>query len=104
MRKKRILLRSLLAAVLMTLMLAAAAIPADEMAVIGTVVAAATDKSGKVTAVKIMTDEGDYALAANQKARELLEYVDMDVEVTGVVKEADGKKTITVTGFEVIAE
>jgi hypothetical protein len=77
---------------------------AEEDAIVGTVVAASTDANGKVTAIKIETDEGDYAVAGNDKAKELMALIDKDVEVTGTVKESGGKKIITVTSFEVIAE
>ena len=76
----------------------------EEQAIIGTVTVADKDASGKVTAVKIVADEGEYLVADNDKGKELLALVDKDVDASGTVKSSDGKKTITVTSFEVIEE
>ena len=76
----------------------------EEAAVIGTVTVANKDASGKVTAVKIVADEGEYLVADNDKGKELLALVDKDVDVSGTVKSNGGKKTINVTSFEVIEE
>jgi hypothetical protein len=76
----------------------------EEEGVIGTVTAASKDSGGKVTAVKIVTDEGEYLVANNEKGKELLNLVDKDVDASGAIKESGGKKTITVTEYEVIEE
>jgi hypothetical protein len=76
----------------------------EEEGIIGTVTVANKDASGKVTAVKIVADEGEYLVADNDKGKELLALVDKDVDVSGTVKNSGGKKTITVTSFEVIEE
>jgi hypothetical protein len=92
-------------ALLMTFLCAPVVFAEDEEAgVIGTVAAASTDASGKVTAVKIMADDGEYLVANNDKGKELLNLVDKDVDASGSIKESGGKKTITVTDFEVIEE
>jgi len=77
---------------------------AEEELISGTVAAATKDSSGKVTAVKIVTDKGDYAVANNAAAQELLKLVDSEVNVTGKVVVKDNKKTITVSEFDVVAE
>jgi hypothetical protein len=105
MKRNSLLLLMICCAMMMTLLLAMVAIAEEEEeSVIGTVTAATTDSSGKVTAVKIVADEGEYLVANNDKGKELLKYVDKDVDASGTVKESDGKKTITVTEFEVIEE
>ena len=75
-----------------------------EEAIIGTVTVANKDAGGKVTAVKIVADEGEYLVADNDKGKELLALVDKDVDVSGTIKSNGGNKTITVTSFEVIEE
>ena len=105
MKKKTQLLLLICCALMMTLLFAMVAIAEEEEeSVIGTVTAATTDSAGKVTAVKIVSDEGDYLVANNDKGKELLKFVDKDVDASGTVKESGGKKTITVTEFEVIEE
>ncbi|HAA05808.1 MAG TPA: hypothetical protein DCE18_20925 [Syntrophobacteraceae bacterium] len=76
----------------------------QEDGIIGTVTVASKDANGKVTAVKIVADEGEYLVADNDKGKELLALVDKDVDVSGTVKDSGGKKTLTVTSFEVIEE
>jgi hypothetical protein len=76
----------------------------EEEFISGTVAAATKDSSGKVTAVKIVTDKADYAVANNAAAQELLKLVDSEVDVTGKVVVKDNKKTITVSEFDVVAE
>jgi hypothetical protein len=106
MKKNSHLLLLICCGLLMTLLFAMVAIAEEEEeeSVIGTVTAATTDSAGKVTAVKIVTDEGDYLVANNDKGKELLKFVDKDVDASGTVKESGGKKTITVTEYEVIEE
>jgi len=77
---------------------------AEEELISGTVAAATKDSGGKVTAVKIVTDKGDYAVANNAAAQELLKLVGSEVDVTGKVVVKDNKKTITVSEFDVVAE
>jgi hypothetical protein len=83
---------------------AGAAKAAEEETISGTVAAATKDSSGKVTAVKIVTNQGDYAVANNAAAQELMKLVDSEVDVIGKVVVKDLKKTITVSEFEVVAE
>jgi hypothetical protein len=104
MKKNERILFLVLCALVVSLFLVMPVKAAEEEAIIGTVVAATTDAGGKVTAIKIEADDGDYLVANNDKAKELITFIDKDVEVTGTVKESGGKKTITVTSFEVIAE
>jgi hypothetical protein len=105
MKRNTHLLLLVFGVLMMTLMFAMVAVAEEEEeAIIGTVAAATTDSSGKVTAVKIIADEGEYLVENNDKGKELLKLVDKDVDASGTVKEKDGKKTITVTEFEVIEE
>jgi hypothetical protein len=105
MKKNTQLLMLICCALLMTLLFAMVAVAEEEEeSIIGTVTAATTDSSGKVTAVKIVADDGEYLVDNNDKGKELLKLVDKDVDVSGTVKESGGKKTITVTEFEVIEE
>jgi hypothetical protein len=76
----------------------------EEQTISGTVTVAAKDNAGKATAVKIVTDQGDYAVANNPAAQELLKLLDAEVDVTGKVVVKDGKKTITISEFDVVAE
>lgn len=99
------LLLPLCCALLMTLLSVTSVVAqGEEDSIIGTVTVAGKDASGKVTAVKIVADEGEYLVVDNGKGKELLALVDKDVDVSGTVKESGGKKTITVTSFEVIEE
>ena len=105
MKKNTQLLLLICCALVMTLLFAMVAIAEEEEeSVIGTVTAATTDSAGKVTAVKIVSDDGEYLVANNDKRKELLKFVDKDVHAAGTVKESGGKKTITVTEFEASEE
>ncbi len=105
MKRNTQILTLMCCALMMTLLFAVVAVAEEEEeSIIGTVTAATTDSSGKVTAVKIVTDDGEYLVANNDKGKELLKLVDKDVDASGSIKESGGKKTITVTEFEVIEE
>ncbi len=50
----------------------------------------------------LATDEEDYIVELDKKGKELLDEIDKDVEVTGIVtKNEDGVKHITISSFEV---
>lgn len=72
--------------------------------VTGLVVAGAKGKTGAVTTVAIKSDQGEYSVSSKGKGKELLKLIDKKIEVTGTVKEAKGKKTITVTDFKEVAK
>jgi len=59
--------------------------------------------TGTISEEGIVADDGQvYAVAKNDKGEELMELVNKKVQVTGTVEEAEGKKVITITDFEVI--
>ena len=78
----------------MVVMLAVTGIAiSDDVAVMGTV----NDAS------QIVTDSGEaITVADSEKGAELLTNVGKKVKAMGTVEEADGKKTITVTSFEIV--
>ena len=58
---------------------------------------------GDKKVIVIQTDAGD-VIVAGAKAKELEKSVGKKVKVTGIIKEADGKKTITATAFSLVKE
>jgi len=79
-------------ALLLVAMMAATALFAAEVTI-----------TGKISEEGIVADDGEvYAVAENDKGQEIMELVDKKVKATGTVEEKEGKKTITVTDFEVI--
>ena len=62
----------------------------------GIVIPVDWDKEGKVVAAAISThDEDEYLIDNNHKGRELLDLLQEEVQVTGIMREVDGKKAIT---------
>ena len=58
------------------------------------------DGVGKVVAVALSTNtEDEYLIDENFKGRELLHFIQKDVEVSGVVREDEYKKIITVQKY-----
>jgi hypothetical protein len=58
--------------------------------------------TGTISEEGIVADDGQvYEVAENDKGEELMELVNKKVQVTGTVEELEGKKVITVIGFEV---
>lgn len=58
--------------------------------------------TGKISEQGIVADDGQvYAVAEDEKGKEIMEHVDKTVKVTGTVEEREGKKVITVTNYEV---
>jgi outer membrane usher protein FimD/PapC len=58
--------------------------------------------TGKISEQGIVADDGQvYAVAENEKGKEIMEHVDKTVKATGTVEEREGKKVITVTNYEV---
>jgi vacuolar-type H+-ATPase subunit E/Vma4 len=53
----------------------------------------------------ISTEEEDFVVDMNKHGRRLLQELGSEVEATGVVKRSkDGKKTISITSFEILDE
>ena len=71
---------------------------AEEVTVSG-VVAVASDDAGEITAVTITTPDGDiFNVVLFEQIKELASSMDGEaVEVTGVVTETDGVKSLTIT-------
>jgi hypothetical protein len=68
----------------------------------GTIKELSKDRKGKVTAVAIDTDSGQYAIEKKGKmAKELLKMVGKHVEATGTVKVKKGKKSIRISSYKV---
>ncbi len=90
-RNKRILAIGICALLLVALT-PGAALLAGEMTI-----------KGKVSAEGIVTDDGQvYAVADNEKGHELMGHANKRVRITGTVEESEGKKVITVTGFQLV--
>ncbi|MFB3788862.1 MAG: hypothetical protein ACE15F_21085 [bacterium] len=72
----------------------------------GVITAADWDEEGQVVNVMISaTDESDYIIGQNDKGFKLLNLIQKQVQVTGVVGEDDsGRKMIMVTKYQVIRE
>lgn len=79
---------------------------ADEVTITGTVYASAWDENENVTAAAIVAWGGEeYAIANNATGQELFKLDSKDVKAFGVVGEdSEGRKTITVTKYEVMPE
>jgi DNA/RNA endonuclease YhcR with UshA esterase domain len=71
-----------------------------QVTVKGTVVAVGKDAKGNVNAVAVKSDKGDYKVVLKGKGKELLKMVGKKVEVTGKVREAKGKKSISISDFK----
>jgi len=74
-----------------------------EETVAGVVSATEWDDEDNVTAVSIITDDDEYIVELNKMAEELFDFLEEDVEVTGIVEtDRDGSKRIAVTSYEVL--
>lgn len=62
--------------------------------------------TGKVNATfQIITDSGEtYEVAENELGDEVVELIGKKVKATGTIEIEEGKKTITITGYDVIEE
>ena len=66
----------------------------------GIVIPVDWDEKGKVVAAAISThDEDEYLIDPNYKGKELLHFVQEEVEVSGVAKENKDKKIIAVQKY-----
>ena len=71
----------------------------------GYVVPTDWDNDDHVIEVSIQTDNDDFEVDQNGLGKELLEFLDKEVEVTGIVHEDRyGMKRITVSDYEVLSE
>jgi len=76
--------------------------PPEKVTITGTVAEVAGADGKKVTMIQT-ADAGDYEVAG-AKAKEIAKDVGKKVKATGTVKEADGKKVMTVTMFSLVKE
>ena len=79
---------------------------ADEVTITGTVYASTWDENENVTAANIMAWGGEeYVIVNNATGQELFKLDSKDVKAFGVVgKDSEGRKTITVTKYEIMPE
>ena len=71
--------------------------------IVGIVAASQVDEDDHVIAVTISTDDEDYEVDMSGLGEDLLDFIDEEVEVTGIVaEESDGTKSITATSYEVL--
>lgn len=71
----------------------------------GIVIPVDWDKKGTVIAAALSAHkEEEYLIDHDYKGRELMDYIRHEVEVSGVVRKNNNKKTITITTYEVIRE
>lgn len=76
-----------------------------EETIVGYVIPSEWDNEDNVISISISTDDDDYLVELNKLGEELFDFLDEDVEVTGIVKdEKDGTKRIKVTSYEVIED
>ena len=78
---------------------------AKEETVVGYVVPSEWDNEDNVVAISISTEDDDYLVEMNKLGEELFDFLDEDVEVTGLVREdRDGTKRIQITSYEVLED
>lgn len=71
----------------------------------GIVIPVDWDEKGRMIAAGLSTHkEEEYLIDRDSKGRKLMDYIQHEVKVSGVVRKTNNKKTITVTTFEVIRE
>jgi hypothetical protein len=77
----------------------------NSMTLQGIVTPIEMDEDDSVVAVALSTDEGEYIIANNPKGRELLDYIDEEMEITGKLTiDEDGNNVIAVTSFSFLDE
>jgi len=78
---------------------------AKEETIVGYVVPSEWDNDDNVVSIAISTEEDDYLVEMNKLSEELFDFLDEDVEVTGLVREdRDGTKRIRITSYEVLED
>jgi uncharacterized membrane protein YcgQ (UPF0703/DUF1980 family) len=76
-----------------------------EETIVGYVVPSEWDNEDNVVAISISTEDDDYLVEMNKLGEELFDFLDEDVEVTGLVREdRDGTKRIQITTYEVLED
>ena len=102
-RSKRFLILALCMLTLFMLESVAAGYSENEITIKGSVYGVAWDEKGTVTAVSILTPEGDELFVVhNAVGDELLKLVEQNVKATGAVLIDDsGKKNLTVYKYEI---
>jgi hypothetical protein len=79
--------------------------PGKEVTIKGFVAADEWDDRDNVVGIAISTDDEDYRVELNKTGEELFDFLDEDVEVTGMLREdRDGNKSIRVTSYELLEE
>jgi 5S rRNA maturation endonuclease (ribonuclease M5) len=69
----------------------------------GIVIPVDWDEKGTVIATALSThNEEEYSIDHDYKGDELLRYIQKEVQVSGVERKNNNKKTITITTYEVI--
>jgi hypothetical protein len=79
-------------------------IMAKEETIKGSVVATEWDKNNNVIAIGILSEDDDYVIDdSNDVGRELFDFLDEEVKVTGIIKKGRrGSKVITIMDYEVL--
>jgi len=71
----------------------------------GVVIPVDWDEKGKVIAAALSTHrEEEYLIDHDDKGRKIMDYIQREVEVSGVVRKNNNKDMITITTYEVIGE
>jgi hypothetical protein len=71
----------------------------------GIIIPAEWGENDEVTAVSIQTtDDEEYLVDPNKKGKELLDFIDWQVEATGIVKEEDGNAIFKVSSYSLMDE
>jgi hypothetical protein len=79
--------------------------PPKEETVVGFVVPNEWDNEDNVVAISISTEDDEYVVELNKLGEELFDFLDEDVEVTGIIRDdKDGTKRIRVTSYEVLED
>jgi len=76
-----------------------------EKTVSGYIKASEWDWHGDLTSVILESDDEEYGIEDNDLGNELFDYLEREVEITGIIKrQVDGTKTILVTEYVVLDE
>jgi len=71
------------------------------MTMCGYVAASEWDAGDNVVAINILTDDGEYDVELNELGVELYDFLDEDIEVTGILKKGrNGTKLLKVTNYK----
>ena len=71
----------------------------------GIVIPVDWDEKGTVIAAALSThNEEEYSIDCDYKGKELLRYIQKEVQVSGVARKSNNRKTISIRAFELIRE